>query len=40
MSTYSSSLRVELITQGDQAGTWGTTTNDNFAYVFDAAIAG
>ncbi len=40
MSTYSSSLRVELITQGDQAGTWGTTTNDNFAYVFDTAIAG
>lgn len=40
MSTYSPSLRVELITQGDQAGTWGTTTNDNFAYVFDAAIAG
>ena len=40
MSTYSSSLRVELITSGDQAGTWGNTTNDNFAYVFDAAIAG
>jgi hypothetical protein len=40
MSTYSPSLRVELITQGDQAGTWGTTTNDNFAYVFDTAIAG
>ena len=40
MSTYSPSLRVELITQGDQAGQWGTTTNDNFAYVFDAAIAG
>ena len=40
MSTYSPSLRVELITSGDQAGTWGNTTNDNFAYVFDAAIAG
>jgi len=40
MSTYSPSLRVELITQGDQAGTWGTTTNNNFAYIFDAAIAG
>lgn len=40
MSTYSPSLRVELITQGDQAGTWGTTTNNNFAYVFDTAIAG
>ena len=40
MSTYSPSLRVELITSGDQAGTWGNTTNDNFAYIFDAAIAG
>jgi len=39
-STYSSSLRVELITSGDQAGTWGNTTNDNFAYIFDSAIAG
>lgn len=39
-STYSPSLRVELITSGDQAGTWGNTTNDNFAYIFDSAIAG
>lgn len=40
MSNYSPSLRVELITSGDQAGQWGNTTNDNFAYIFDAAIAG
>ena len=40
MSTYSPSLRVELITSGDQAGQWGSTTNDNFSYIFDAAIAG
>jgi hypothetical protein len=40
MSTYSSSLRVELITSGDQAGQWGNTTNDNFSYIFDRAIAG
>lgn len=40
MSTYSSNLRVELITSGDQPGVWGNTTNDNFAYVFDQAIAG
>lgn len=40
MSTYSPSLRVELIDNGTQAGTWGNTTNDNFAYIFDAAIAG
>ena len=39
-STYSSSLRVELIGTGDQAGTWGTTTDNNFAYIFDTAIAG
>ena len=40
MSTYSSSLRVELITSGDQAGQWGNTTNDNFSFIFDRAIAG
>lgn len=40
MSTYSPNLRVELIGTGDQAGTWGNTTNDNFAYVFETAIAG
>ena len=39
-STYSSSLRVELIGSGDQAGTWGTTTDNNFAFIFDSAIAG
>lgn len=39
-STYSNSLRVELIGSGDQSGTWGTTTDNNFAYIFDAAIAG
>jgi hypothetical protein len=39
-STYSSNLRVELIGSGDQAGTWGATTDNNFAYIFDAAIAG
>jgi hypothetical protein len=39
-SSYSSSLRVELIGSGDQAGTWGATTDNNLAYIFDAAIAG
>ena len=39
-STYSSNLRIELIGSGDQAGTWGTTTNSNLAYVLDTAIAG
>lgn len=40
MSTFSNSLRVELITQGDQAGQWGNTTNANFSDIFDVAIAG
>ena len=39
-STYSSILRTELIGAGDQAGTWGNTTNSNFQYVFESAIAG
>jgi hypothetical protein len=39
-STYSTSLRIELIGTGDQAGTWGTTTDNNFAYIFDKAVAG
>ena len=40
MSLYSSSLRIELITNGTQAGVWGTTTNDNLAYILDTSIAG
>lgn len=39
-STYSSSLRAELIGSGDQAGAWGSTTNGNLSNVFDVAIAG
>jgi hypothetical protein len=39
-STYSNSLRAELIGSGDQAGAWGTTTNGNLSNVFDVAIAG
>lgn len=39
-SSYSNSLRIELIGSGDQAGTWGTTTNSNLAFVLDTAIAG
>jgi hypothetical protein len=40
MSTYSPSLRIELITTGDQAGTWGTTTNTNMGTLIESAIAG
>jgi hypothetical protein len=39
-SSYSSSLRIELIGSGDQAGAWGATTDSNLAYVLDTAIAG
>jgi len=39
-STYSPILRTELIGSGDQAGTWGSTTNLNFQYIFESAIAG
>lgn len=40
MSTYSPDLRIELIANGAQPGTWGTTTNDTWAYVIDPAISG
>lgn len=40
MSTYSPSLRIELITTGDQAGTWGATTNTNLGTLIESAIAG
>jgi len=39
-SSYSPILRTELIGSGDQAGAWGATTNSNFQYIFEAAIAG
>ena len=38
-STYST-LKVELIGTGDQTGTWGTTTNDNFSVALGEAITG
>ena len=39
-STYSSNLKIELIGTGEQVGTWGTTTNENFSNVFEQAIVG
>jgi Chaperone of endosialidase len=38
-STYSN-LGIELIGTGEQAGTWGTTTNSNFSSIIDNAIVG
>lgn len=39
-STYSTNLRFELIGTGEQAGTWGTTTNTNIGTLIEQAIAG
>lgn len=39
MSTYTSSLGLEEITPGDQAGLWGNTTNNNLALI-DQAVTG
>jgi hypothetical protein len=39
-STYSTNLKIELITSGEQNNTWGTTTNENFSDVFEQAIVG
>lgn len=39
-STYSSNLKIELIGTGEQSGTWGATTNNNFSNVFEEAIVG
>jgi len=39
-STYSPDLRIELIGNGDQSGTWGTTTNNNLGTIIEQAIAG
>jgi hypothetical protein len=37
---YSPNLRIELITNGTQAGVWGTTTNTNLGTLIEGAIAG
>jgi hypothetical protein len=38
-STYSSSLKFTLIGDGEQAGTWGSTTNNNLSLV-EQAVTG
>ena len=40
MSTYSPSLKITLIADGDQAGTWGQTTNTNLGTLLEQAITG
>lgn len=39
-STFSPSLKLELIGNGDQSGTWGTTTNTNLGTLLEQAITG
>lgn len=39
-STYSPDLRIELIANGEQSGTWGTTTNTNLGTLIEDAISG
>lgn len=40
MSSTYSTLKFELIGTGDQAGTWGATTNSNIGTAIEQAIAG
>jgi hypothetical protein len=39
-TTFSPLLRIELIGQGEQANTWGGTTNTNLGTIIEQAIAG
>ena len=38
-STYSTSLQIQLIANGEQSGVWGTTTNTNWNLI-EQAVAG
>jgi hypothetical protein len=40
MSSYSTNLKIELITTGQQAGVWGNTTNTNLGTLIEQAISG
>ena len=39
-STFSPTLRLELIGEGDQSGIWGQTTNNNLGSLIEQAISG
>lgn len=39
-STYSTNLAIELIGTGDQAGSWGNSTNTNLGTLIEQAISG
>ena len=40
VSTYSSLLQLELIGSGEQANSWGNTTNNNLQYGLEYSITG
>lgn len=40
MSTFSTNLGLTLIGTGEEAGTWGTTTNTNLGTLLEQAISG
>lgn len=39
-SAYSQNLKIELIGTGDQVGSWGATTNNNFQYALEESMVG
>jgi len=39
-STFSTRLKIELIGDGEQSGSWGTTTNSNFNQSVEQAVSG
>jgi hypothetical protein len=39
-STYSSNLKIELMSTGENSGTWGTITNTNLGTAFEQAVIG
>ena len=39
-STYSGRLKIELIGDGEQSGSWGSTTNNNLSQSLEQSIAG
>jgi hypothetical protein len=39
-STYNNNLRLEMIANGEQSGTWGSTTNTNLGTLLVDAISG
>ena len=39
-STFSDRLQIELIGDGEQSGSWGTTTNNNLSQCLEQIYSG